>query len=95
MGRLNSVSEQLRMRECKVVLGVLNAARSRSLRQWKALENAVTDSANEAKDNVKYLVTLEKFIEPLYNGAPLVIIDSLPGSHRNVTTSWSRSSYIE
>eukprot|EP00966_Prymnesium_polylepis_P031767 739338-Prymnesium_polylepis.1 len=84
MGRLNSVAEQLRSRECKVVLGVLNAARSRALRNWKVLENSVTDAANEAKDNVKYLVTLEKFIEPLYNAPPPAIIDTLPGLLNNI-----------
>ena len=29
-------------------------------------------------DNEKYLKTLEKFLEPLYNSQPLQIIDTLP-----------------
>jgi len=33
---------------------------------------------NEAKDNVKCLSTLEKFIEPLYDGSNQEIIDMLP-----------------
>lgn len=45
---------------------------------WRGLELKVTESLNEAKDNVKYLTTLEKFIEPLYEGTPETIKDTLP-----------------
>jgi dynein heavy chain len=38
----------------------------------------VTESLNEAKDNVKYLKTPEKFIEPLYEGTPETIKETLP-----------------
>ena len=38
----------------------------------------MTEALNEAKDNVKYLSTLEKFIEPLYDGTPDTIKDTLP-----------------
>ena len=68
MAKFNSITEQLRGRECKVVLGVLGAAKSRVLKRWKLLDNGITDANNEAKDNVKYLSTLEKYIEPLSTG---------------------------
>lgn len=41
---------------------------------FQRLDLALTDKLNEAKDNVKYLSTLEKFIEPLYSGTPQQII---------------------
>lgn len=38
--------------------------------EYTRLDSFHTDKLNEAKDNVKYLTTLEKFIDPLYNGQP-------------------------
>jgi len=46
--------------------------------RWRAIELRVTEALNEAKDNVKYLQTLEKFIEPLYEGNPETIKETLP-----------------
>lgn len=37
---------------------------------YNRLDLLLTDKLNEAKDNVKYLTTLEKFIDPLYEGTP-------------------------
>ena len=68
MANLNSITEQLKLKECKVVLGVCGHAKSSSYIRWKALDVRVTDAANEAKDNVKYLATLEKSLEPMFVG---------------------------
>ena len=38
----------------------------------------LSDKLNLCKDNVKYLSILEKFIEPLYEGDPESIIETLP-----------------
>ena len=46
------------------------------LRRWKQIDVNITESANEAKDNVKYLFTLERFIDPLYTGSAEMITDT-------------------
>lgn len=35
------------------------------VRRWKAVDESLTESHNEAKDNVRYLSTLARFVEPL------------------------------
>jgi dynein heavy chain len=47
-------------------------------KRYQAFENNLTERLNEAKDNVKYLVTLEKFIKPLDSGTPEEIMETLP-----------------
>jgi dynein heavy chain len=79
MAKFNSITDQLRSRRCKIVLGVLKYAKSPSLLNWKTIDMKITDAANEAKDNVKYLYILEKFTEPLYKCDPIQMIGALPG----------------
>jgi len=49
-----------------------------ALSNWRTIELRVTENLNEAKDNVKYLQTLERYIEPLYEGTPTTIKETLP-----------------
>ena len=92
MRRLTGISEQLRSKNCRTVYDVLTQASQNPAEQlgkprdkiylatskWRSIELKVTELLNEAKDNVKYLSTLEKFIEPLYEGTPETIKDTLP-----------------
>ena len=84
MAKFNSITEQLKSKECRLVLGVSQAGRGKGHRNWKNVDMKVTDAANEAKDNVKYLTTLEKSLEPMYTGTPYQIIDSLPALLNNI-----------
>jgi len=92
MRKLTGISEQLRSKNCRTVYDVLTQASQNPAEQlgkprdkiylatskWRSIELRVTEALNEAKDNVKYLATLEKFIEPLYEGTPETIKDTLP-----------------
>ena len=66
-----SLLEQIKSQKCKAVVGVLQAAKSKSLLTWRQLDIRITDAANEAKDNVKYLYTLDKFFGPLVKCSPV------------------------
>lgn len=89
MQRLTSITEQLKRKDCKNLITLLSAITKGSndqskakifllLRRWKQIDISITEAANEAKDNVKYLFTLQRFIEPLYSGTVSSIIDTLP-----------------
>lgn len=104
MQRLTSITEQLKMNEYKDVFTVLSrTTKSVSddtkqriqtlLRRWKQIDIGITEAANEAKDNVKYLFTLEKFIIPLYNGTPSSIIDTLPALMNSIKMIHSIARY--
>ena len=92
MRKLTCVSEQLRSKNCRTVYDVLAAAAGSTgdslgkprdkiylaTSKWRSIELKVTEALSEAKDNVKYLQTLDKFIEPLYFGTPASIKEQLP-----------------
>ncbi|KAI9015067.1 dynein heavy chain and region D6 of dynein motor-domain-containing protein [Gaertneriomyces semiglobifer] len=95
MVKFNSITDQLKSPVCKKVIGILHASKSNRtlLKQWKELDNRVTDAANESKDNVKYLYTLERFCEPLYRSDPVSMIPSIPGLINAIKMIYSISRY--
>ncbi|CDI77652.1 hypothetical protein EPH_0029460 [Eimeria praecox] len=77
-------------------------------RRCKQLDVAITEAFNEAKDNVKYLTTLERFVDPLYSGTtrhlvhtivqyqsrtPATILESLSPLMSAITMIYSISRY--
>ncbi|XP_053567991.1 uncharacterized protein LOC128657631 [Bombina bombina] len=62
---LGLITEQLRGKECKTVIGLLISAKSRLLKKWKTVDISITDAANAAKDRVKYLEALYRHLDAL------------------------------
>ena len=60
---------------------------------WNIQNNKITDAANEAKDNIKYLYRLEKFVEPLYRCDPVTMADSIPRLINSIKMMHSISRY--
>jgi dynein heavy chain len=94
MAKFNSVMEQLKSREARCVLGVCGAARSAAHKRWKLIDMRVTDAANESKDNVKYLTTLEKALEPMYVGDVRKILDGVPALMNSVKMMYAVCRYF-
>ncbi|XP_040833581.1 dynein heavy chain 5, axonemal [Ochotona curzoniae] len=78
LSKFNYLLDELKSRDVKVVLAVLAAAKSKLLKMWRETDIRVTDAANEAKDNVKYLYTLERCCDPLYSSDPVSMIETIP-----------------
>jgi dynein heavy chain len=79
MATFNSLLDQIKNPRCKSVVAALGYAKSRLVKRWRELDMRITDAANEAKDNVKYLYTLDKFFGPLSVCDPKSMVELLPG----------------
>ncbi|NXO27931.1 DYH8 protein, partial [Cisticola juncidis] len=77
MSSFNSLLDEIKSSRVKKIISILQAARSKTLKQWKELDGSITIAANEAKDNVRYLYTLDKFFGPLANVSP-VMMEHIP-----------------
>uniref|UniRef100_F6PHB9 AAA+ ATPase domain-containing protein n=1 Tax=Ciona intestinalis TaxID=7719 RepID=F6PHB9_CIOIN len=78
MSKFNSLLEHIKGSRCKAAINTLHAAKSKVLKLWREMDAQITDHANEAKDNVKYLYSLEKACTPLYNSDPVNMIEVIP-----------------
>ncbi|MGH0119136.1 UNVERIFIED_CONTAM: hypothetical protein FKN15_052965 [Acipenser sinensis] len=89
----NSLLDEIKSSHVKRVVGTLQVAKSRVLKHWKKLNGNITDAANEAKDNVKYLYTLEKFFGPLGKCSPANMVEHIPSLINGIRMIHSISQY--
>uniref|UniRef100_A0A8B9FHY9 Dynein heavy chain 5, axonemal n=1 Tax=Amazona collaria TaxID=241587 RepID=A0A8B9FHY9_9PSIT len=94
MSSFNSLLDEIRSSRVKKIISILQAARSKTLKQWKELVIAiVTVAANEAKDNVRYLYTLDKFFGPLAKASPVTMVEYIPSLMNTVCMIYCTSLY--
>nr|XP_015210363.1 PREDICTED: dynein heavy chain 5, axonemal-like [Lepisosteus oculatus] len=93
MATFNSLLDEIKSSCVKRVIGVLQVAKSRTLKIWKQLDGNITNAANEAKDNVKYLYTLEKFFGPLGKCSPPSMMEHIPSLMNSIRMIHSISQY--
>ncbi|XP_064411344.1 dynein axonemal heavy chain 5-like [Latimeria chalumnae] len=99
---LGSITEQLKGKECKMVIGLLISTKSRLLKKWKAVDISITDAANSTKDRVKYLEALRRHFDYLASeNNPVVLINTvLPGLFNGIkqmeiiSRFYSRAGYL-
>ncbi|XP_024917266.1 dynein heavy chain 5, axonemal [Cynoglossus semilaevis] len=94
MSRFNHLLDQLKRPDVKAVQGVLLLAKSKLIKSWQEMYTRIIDAANEGKDNVKYLYSLEKYYEPLYNSDPVSMVSSVPSLINAIRMMHSFSSYF-
>lgn len=101
---LSSIIEQFKRKDCRFAVVILSSfakganepEKSNSIsliRRWKQIDIETTETFNEARDNLKYLSTLQRFIEPLYSGTAQGINDSLPALINAIKVSQQLCTY--
>ncbi|XP_010893351.3 dynein heavy chain 8, axonemal [Esox lucius] len=91
--KFSSIIEHFKGTECKAVVSVLYINHSKTLKVWRELDARITGCANEAKDNLKYLYSLEKFCQPLYTCDPVAMAKSIQNLINTIQMIHSASRY--
>ncbi|NXG56993.1 DYH5 protein, partial [Hemiprocne comata] len=92
MSLFNSLLDEIKSSRVKKIICILQAARSKTLKQWKELDGNITIAANEAKDNVRYLYTLDKYFGLLAKASP-VMMEHIPSLMNTVRMIYCTSPY--
>ncbi|EDQ85635.1 uncharacterized protein MONBRDRAFT_29039, partial [Monosiga brevicollis MX1] len=100
MAKFNGILDQIKAPSCQKVIAILVQAKSRVIPEWRRLDARITESANEAKDNVKYLYALDRTCGALYKSNPVTMLESVPnlmgviGMIQSVSTYYNTSERV-
>jgi dynein heavy chain, axonemal len=78
LAKYAAIVEFVNSRPFNNFLTCLSLSHSKLLKEWHELDNRVTECQNEARDNVRYMRSIQAFWEPLYRQTPPEIGESLP-----------------
>uniref|UniRef100_A0A3P9MF80 Dynein, axonemal, heavy chain 5 n=1 Tax=Oryzias latipes TaxID=8090 RepID=A0A3P9MF80_ORYLA len=90
MSRFSYLLEQLKSPHVRTILRVLGLAKSKLIEE---IDRRITVASNEAKNNVKYVYSLETFYEPLYKCDPVAIVKAVPSLINAIRTIHNVSRY--
>ncbi|KFR16007.1 Dynein heavy chain 8, axonemal, partial [Opisthocomus hoazin] len=93
MSSFNSLLDEIKSSRVKKIISILQTARSKTLKQWKELDSNITIAANEAKDNVRYLYTLDRFFGPLAQASPVTMMEHVPSLMNAICMIYCTSPY--
>ncbi|OXB57017.1 hypothetical protein ASZ78_015603 [Callipepla squamata] len=93
MSSFHSLLDEMKSSRVKKTISILQAARSKTLKQWKELDGSITVAANEAKDNVRYLNTLDKYFGLLAKASPVTMVEHIPSLMNAVSMIYCVSPY--
>uniref|UniRef100_A0A3B4Z972 Dynein heavy chain tail domain-containing protein n=1 Tax=Stegastes partitus TaxID=144197 RepID=A0A3B4Z972_9TELE len=89
----NDIIKHIKSPEFKAVEMVLHISNSKMMKMWQSLNGRLTHHANEAKDSVQFLSTLEKVCQPLYSNDLVCIVHNVQNIISSIQMIHSISQY--
>ncbi|CRK87169.1 CLUMA_CG000977, isoform A [Clunio marinus] len=91
--KFNKAVEFTDSKPFKNYLKCLKISRSKLIEPWKQIEDTLIILLNEAKDNVRFMTSIETFWDPLYRCPPLEIADCLSQLLQAIRSVYKNSNF--
>ncbi|KAH9599603.1 Dynein heavy chain [Trypanosoma melophagium] len=93
LAKLHLVEEQLAVVEAARAMQYLREVKSPLITRWTEVDAALTEALAEARENVKYLRSLDKYFDVLYSSDISEIINILPSLISNIRMMYTIARY--